>query len=129
MPLDNCNACGARISPGLTWCGRCYTPVLRVIVGPTVPGRAGPHRRPEIQPPREPVYSHWRGSPTTFGPFAKLAITIVLLALGIACYPLVSGWAGSLGQPSLGFVAFYVWGYFSVAALVLTQVWKRGRVR
>ncbi|MGQ0668469.1 MAG: hypothetical protein ACT4PO_02150 [Actinomycetota bacterium] len=127
--MDKCSACGGRISPGLTWCGRCYTPVLRVIVGPALPDRAGPRRRPEIEPPPEPVYSHWRGGPTTLGPLAKLAITIGLLGLGLACYPLASGWAESLGEPSLGFVAFFVWGYFAVAALLLTQLWKRGRIR
>src|SRR5947199_5224143 len=27
MPTDNCSSCGARLSPGIEWCGQCYTRV------------------------------------------------------------------------------------------------------
>lgn len=141
MAEDGCKVCGASLTAGLGWCGQCYTPTLRAVAGPVVPERdpypddlrfvpAVPRRRPRIAEVRqEPSYSHWRGSPTTFGPLAKVVITLGVLLIGTSLVLFVARFAEITGRTGLGYVMLWAGAYLVAAVLVLSQVWKRGRVR
>src|SRR2546423_762678 len=49
--MDSCRACGARLAPGLGWCGQCFTPVS----APAAPAPVSSPRRPGMPaPPAEP---------------------------------------------------------------------------
>lgn len=136
----DCSNCGGSLSAGLAWCPRCYTPVLGAIVRPAVPERDEypddlriepawtSWRMPKPDPAHEPVYSRWHGSETTFGLVGRVGITVGMIAAAVVAIPILLNFADDAGRPAYAFVMF--WGAVLVAAavLVLTQVWRRGRI-
>lgn len=64
----------------------------------------------------QPVYSRWRGGPTSLGPVGRMSWTIaVVLIAGMTVF---SGDIFAMG----------IW-FLLVAPLVLRSVWKRDRIR
>ncbi len=110
--METCRACGARLSPGIGWCGRCYTSKV-------------PARRSEpviVLPEAKP--SLWRAGPTTFGLFGKLVVTALMAAIGVAAYGLAAAWVEVTGSAGLAFVLFIVAVYSFVAFVILRSVWR-----
>jgi hypothetical protein len=89
-----------------------------------------PHHRRELSPrPRtegsyvgplqqEARYSRWRAGPLTFGPLGRVAITVVVVLVG------VSTMVGGFNPAWLWFLS----GYAVAATLILKQTWKKVRI-
>ena len=95
------------------WCLRCYEPVRQLSPRPV--------QLPTIRfldPTAAPPTSRWRKGPTTFGPFGRLAITAVVVAVG--------PWSMLAGLG--GLALWYLLGYSVLAVAVLRDVWRRERV-
>lgn len=104
-----CPTCGASARPDATWCGQCHAS-LGTVAAPTrlVPRVAGP----TVQP----VYSRWRGGPTSLGPVGRLSWTLGVLL--VAAFAVFSGDIFFMG----------IW-LLLVGPLVLRSVWSRARIR
>lgn len=107
--MSDCVHCGARLADDAGWCGQCLARVE--------PGMApGPSRRAlESERFDRPVYSRWRGGPTSFGPATKIAITAFVLIMGP-----VGG--------ATEFQILWTVSWAPVAVLVLWGVWRKQRV-
>jgi hypothetical protein len=118
-----CTGCGARAGTDLDWCPQCFAP-LRVAdkTSSITEGMATPH------PPDEDVLSRWKGGATTFGPRAKVAITLVVLGLDVAGFLMVHVLVATLGRPAWAFVVFYLGIAVYVTAFFLRHVWARVKV-
>jgi hypothetical protein len=64
----------------------------------------------------QPVYSRWRGGPTSLGPVGRISWTVAVVL--IAAFSVFSGDIFFMG----------IW-FLLVAPLVLRSVWKRDRIR
>jgi hypothetical protein len=134
----NCEKCGASLAPEAEWCGQCLTPVRRGR-GSGVGGSAlasgslftrtksGPNTTPE----HEVVYSRWKGGPESFGPIARVLLTIGLFLGLVVLYPI---WYGLIGGPMLGIPNVYTNVTFAIVAIglgawALKTIWKRARVK
>jgi hypothetical protein len=106
-----CPQCGAVARPDATWCGQCHapfgTPAPAASSGRFVPAAAGPTATP--------VYSRWRGGPTSLGPFGRVSWTLgVLLVAAFAVF-----------SQDIFFIGIWV---LLVGPLVLRSVWKSARI-
>ena len=63
----------------------------------------------------KPVYSRWKGGPTSFGPATKIAITVFVLALAPV--------GGVIAYQVLFFIC-----YIPIAALILWGTWRKQQV-
>ncbi|HEX9712151.1 MAG TPA: hypothetical protein VGB52_06295 [Actinomycetota bacterium] len=138
-----CRSCGARLAAGATWCSLCHRRSFHENEGEltqelirTFDGRRNYRYEPPphlVDPSPAPEYSHWREGPLSFGPAAKLAITIPLVALlvGPAAVILVKIALGKLAAPQNAYPFFMVMSVIAVGvgAFVLRHVWRRARVR
>lgn len=101
--MANCRNCGALLAPRAGSCRKChYVDRLR----PDLPGR-------QVMP--KPVYSRWKGGPTSFGPVTKVILTVGILA------------AAPLG----GYLAFQILffiSYIPIAGLILWGIWRKQQV-
>ncbi|MDX6215613.1 MAG: hypothetical protein QOG99_1197 [Frankiales bacterium] len=87
------------------WCGQCFAPVGSSAVP------SGPVARDQVA---LPTYTRWRKTDTKFGPFGRMAWT-VLLVLGLAlCL---------FSRDPFAIIAMVV-----VAGVVLKSVWARSRL-
>jgi hypothetical protein len=71
---EQCRACGGRLTPDAAWCGQCFAPATAVS---TPVGRAQPLGTGAPVEPRRS--SRWRGTTTTFGPWVKVPVTVIVL--------------------------------------------------
>ncbi len=136
---ERCSACGADLSPDISWCPRCYAPVLRAVARSAAPERdefaddirfvPANTRIPRPEERRVADASLVRGSATTFGPAVKMALTVGFVVVGLAALPLVTRWNDLPGRTGPGFVFFYAGLLILAAVLVLAQIWRHGRVR
>lgn len=106
--MTDCEHCGARLPAGAKWCGLCLEPVAPAAQTGLRHARGGEEFT-------KPVYSRWKGGPTSFGPAVKIAITIFVLAMAPV---------GGLLQ----FRALWAISYVPIAALVLWGTWRRQQV-
>jgi hypothetical protein len=78
-----------------------------------------------------PVYSRWRGGPTSFGPGGRVMLSIGIL-IGMAVgYPMVRG--GILAVvgfdiPGRGFMLLYTGLAIPTATFLLLKVWRLARI-
>jgi hypothetical protein len=97
--------------PDATFCGQCHERFDAA--PPPVTGRFVPAAS---APAIEPVYSRWRGGPTSLGPIGRISWTIGVLLT--AAFAVFSG--------SIFFMG--IWILF-VGPMILRSVWKRDRIR
>jgi len=123
MDTVRCTSCGARADAELDWCPRCFAP-LRVAdkTNSINEGLATP------SPPDEDVLSRWRAGATTFGPRAKIAITLAVLGLDVAGFLLAHVFVTTFGRPGWAFVVFYLGIAVYVTAFFLRHVWAKVKV-
>jgi hypothetical protein len=77
------------------------------------------------------VYSRWRPGPTSFGAAGRVAMTVLVLIVGIAGYPLIRGWLvvfAGVDAPGRSFLIGYVVVATMLISYLLVQIWKRARV-
>lgn len=116
MPAPRaCRSCGAELAPDVRRCTRCYAPVTEFAA------RERLHDGHVGTPSHEHRSSRWRRTPTTFGPFGRLAITGLLVLF----VPIGFWTMGSAFWP-LGL--WYLLGYSLFASLVLRSVWHPVRI-
>jgi hypothetical protein len=76
-------------------------------------------------------FSRWRGGPTTFGPVGRSFLTIGMLLVLVAGYPLLRGFILAMvgfDVPGTGFVIMYVALAVPSGLYLGTRIWKRVRV-
>ena len=105
-----CPSCGAAARPDAAFCGQCHAVFgapTAPVVGRMVPAAGGPAVTP--------VYSRWRGGPTSMGPVGRISWTVgVLLFAGLTIF------SGDI-------FAIAIWDLL-VGPLILRSVWKRHRI-
>jgi len=104
-----CPSCGAAARADATWCGQCHG-ALGAVAAPTrfVPLPSAP----AVQP----VYSRWRGGPTSLGPVGRLSWTAgVLLVAAFAVF-----------SADIFFMGIWI---LLVGPLILRSVWSSARIR
>ena len=107
----SCPSCGASARPDAGFCGQCHArfePAAPAVTTRFVPAPAGSAV--------VPVYSRWRGGPTSLGPVGRISWTIGVLLT--AAFAVFSG--------SIFFMG--IWILF-VGPMILRSVWKRDRIR
>jgi hypothetical protein len=97
--------------PDATFCGQCHERFDAP--SPPVTGRFVPA---PPSPAVQPVYSRWRGGPTSLGPVGRISWTVGVLLT--AAFAVFSG--------SIFFMG--IWILF-VGPMILRSVWKRDRIR
>jgi hypothetical protein len=106
-----CPRCGADLPADIRWCARCYEPVREL--SPRSPVHDGDlvgspiHERGDI-----PRWSRWEATATTFGPWGRIGLTVLLL---VTLFPAIA---------SGGFV--YVIAFPVFASVVLKEIWAKG---
>ncbi len=114
MPAPRvCRSCGARLPADVRWCLQCLSPVTEFTA------REPLHAQETHIESRRPLRrtSRWIASPTQFGPFGRIAIS-VLFAAGVPLGVVSSGtafWPVGL---------WFMLGYSVLASLVLHDVWR-----
>jgi hypothetical protein len=108
----NCRQCGTALPPSVRRCLRCLEPVREMSPRPSAEGSyVGPMQQ-------EVRYSRWRAGPLTFGPLGRVAITVVVVLVGL------STMVGGFNPAWLWFLG----GYMVAATLILKQTWKKVRI-
>jgi hypothetical protein len=129
--METCTACGAELTPGLDWCGRCLAPRNTAHPAYRGPGAATVHPLdPRVRPKAEPVpveYSRMRGGPTSMGVLGRSLTTVGVFVLAYLVY--VSVFAVGLGFGGLKVLAVYGVLAVPVIAVVLRRVWRPARIR
>jgi hypothetical protein len=74
-----CSSCGAELSGDVRWCVRCYAPVRELTPRAPVWGPGEFVDTPIVTNGAVPHWSRWEKSQTTFGPFGRIAVTVVTL--------------------------------------------------
>ncbi|HLB61980.1 MAG TPA: hypothetical protein VJN50_04505 [Actinomycetota bacterium] len=139
MADPGCTHCGARLTPGMRWCWRCYTPI------PVRTEEGAPEKEPSTDyvtiergiPPRPrerlialpdigPPSGRGAGG-TTFGALGKAAVTAVVVGLGAAAGWFAGRWVDAAGGARLAFVVLTAAIYSALAFLVLRYVWRPER--
>jgi hypothetical protein len=124
--IERCGRCGALVSGEQEWCGQCYAPVAPAAASETtvrgaIMGQLASEAIESAEPDPAPVYSRWRGGPTSFGPATKVILTALVVALGWVVYKSFALVDGPMVGADIGIYA--VAAYF-----FLRQIWKRARV-
>jgi hypothetical protein len=106
-----CHACGAELPGDVRRCLRCYEPIRHLTPRdpgePTITFLRGPDDGVER--------SRWKAGVNTFGPFGRIAVTLLVLVMAPLSLNLVS-------------LVVVLPAYLVLAAIVLRPVWKRDRV-
>jgi hypothetical protein len=124
--VERCGRCGALVSNEQEWCGQCFAPVTPAVAseatlrGALMGQLAGGAVEPS-EPDPTPVYSRWRGGPTSFGPATKVILTVLVVALGWVVYKSFALVDGPMVVADIGI-------YTVAAYFFLRQIWKRARV-
>lgn len=130
--MDTCWKCGARISPGIEWCGRCFQRVVHVpdarddlalqlgdieivhapapIGGLIHPGEGGPDAPVRDEPP--------------LGMVGKLAMTATIVAAGASLYSVAAILTPSVGSATVAFMMLMVAAYSILGGFMLLGVWR-----
>lgn len=133
--MNKCSRCGATLSPQISWCGQCYSPVepayepalLRETAAWTndiriVPAAAQADRVVVI--PESPPKSLLGAGPTTVGILGKLLISAVLIGFGVAAFLLAGEWVAIVGTPGNALRMFLTVVYSALTVIVLRFVWR-----
>lgn len=117
-----CPSCGARNAADAEWCSQCYRSLSADEVEDDRAEAAGEEERRFAHPTEyaslagKPVYSRWAGSETSFGPFGRIVLTLLVIAVGVG----------------LGFnyspVPVVIWVFLATPVL-LRSIWKRVPIR
>ena len=140
--MDTCWNCGAGLSPGIGWCGRCFEPAVRIpdasddratsddralafddlrIVHAPPPAI----HRDEVSPERRSSLL-W-GGPTTPAIAGKLLLTAAVVAAGAGLYSMAAVLAQAVGRPAIALMIVLLGAYSVLAALVLWSAWRPER--
>lgn len=128
--MDTCRRCGAQLSPGLAWCGRCYAPVPAREEASEIPVWVRSQMR-DRGPQTAPVYSRWKAGPTSFGATGRILETVGVILGVIVGYPMTrGGMVAAIGMDIPGTPFMIGYGVVATIAAVwlFTRIWKRGRV-
>lgn len=118
-----CPHCGAHNSSEAEWCTQCYARLDELPADLEDPRaeaagqeeREFAHPDSSVGPPGRVVYSRWRKSEITFGPFGRIFLTVLVIAVGVA----------------LGFnytpIPAVIWLFLAVPVL-LRQIWKKAPI-
>ena len=136
--MQTCPSCGARVAAELEWCNQCYAELKAAPVPVSIQAPVEAERplwvRTNIGTPPPKMtheFSRWRAGATSFGPIGRLLLTLAVLLLLVAGYPLLRGLVyvvGGMDIPGLGFVVLYLCAAIPGGAYLLSRVWKRERV-
>ncbi len=104
----NCNRCGTAVAEGTPFCPQCGAPQIRVNVGSPDPATPPfpPGTPAEMQPPAEPVWPPYAGSPDAtvihWGEALPLAVTSGVVAAVLSSLPILGilfiVWAAAAGS-------------------------------
>ena len=123
MNTVRCVSCGARASAELDWCPQCFAPIGAADRASSITSAlATPN------PPDEDVLSRWRAGATTFGPRAKIAITLTVVGLDIVGLLMVHAFVTTFGRPGWAMVVFYLGVAVYASAFFLRHVWAKVKV-
>jgi hypothetical protein len=130
--MDTCSTCGATLSPDLTWCGQCLTPILRPTEGSTEdrPLWVRTQRREHVGF-EEARFSRWRAGPTSFGLLGRSVLTGLVLVGCVIGYPIARGGmlaAVGIDVPGRPFLIGYAVVASVVAIFLIARIWKRARI-
>jgi hypothetical protein len=78
-----------------------------------------------------PVYSRWRGGPTSFGPGGRIMLSVGILIGMVVGYPMVRGGmlaAVGFDVPGKGFMLLYTGLAIPAATFLLLRVWRLARI-
>jgi hypothetical protein len=129
---ETCSNCGAPLSPDLSWCGRCFAPVVRE--DPAPPSDTSMWIRTQR---RERVtfegatFSRWKAGPTSLGGFGRIVLTVLVLVGVVIGYPLArGGMVASVGfdVPGKAFMVSYAVVAGAGALYLIVRIWRRARV-
>ena len=113
-----CTACGAHNPVGAEWCSQCYAVLAVTRVEEEREEQAGAEERRFAHPTEyasfvgKPVYSRWAASETSFGPFGRIVLTVLTIALGVA---LAFNYSP---------IPAVIW-LFVAAPVIIRSIWKR----
>ncbi len=136
--MDTCWKCGARISPGIEWCGQCFQPVthppdprddLALQLGDIeivhAPAPAGGLIHPGVGGPVAPGSSE-----PPLGTVGKLAMTATIVAAGASLYSVTAILTPAVGSATVAFMMLIVAAYSILGGFMLLSVWRdRSRPR
>jgi hypothetical protein len=130
--MDTCWKCGAGISPGIEWCGRCFQRVVHVpearddlalqlgdieiVHAPAPPGGL---IHPGERGPAAPV----RNGPP-LGMVGKLAMTATIVGAGASLYSVAAVLTPSVGSATVAFIMMMVSAYSILGGFMLLSVWR-----
>ncbi len=118
--MITCKSCGASMADDLDWCSRCFTRLERPT--PVAIGKDKVLTLPDTGRPR-----FFSGSPTAFGIIGKIAMTGILIGLGIAGFIAFRNWTDVIGRPGWAFGMFLLTGYSMLALVATWNLWKPSR--
>ena len=126
--MQRCLACGAELTPGLEWCGRCLAPRNTAHPAYRGPGSydGGADGPRTTAPRREPVeveYSRVRGGPTSMGVVGRTLTSIA--AFLIAFFVYVYAFPVALGATGGPFFILFGVPALPVMFVVLRRIWRR----
>jgi len=134
--MRTCRKCGARLSPDVDWCLRCYRPALRHSAAeahrPEFPDDvryvpAAPPERAVVVPEARIGTTIARLGPATIGLALNLLVTALMVAIGLGVRALAFVWTDTLGSIALAFTAILLGVWAIVAAPVLWSAWRPQR--
>lgn len=155
--MARCASCGAELSRGITWCERCFEPLVRSLppappAPPTflaLPGEPrGESQRPEwgplpedlvlitcaTPPPERLLVLPQTEPPSLFGSSGsplnvarRLLLTAMLVAIGIGAYLFLQRSGSETASESRALVLAVAGAYTLLAGLLLTLVWRPAR--
>lgn len=120
--MVTCPRCGAHNPQRSEWCSQCYAALTP---GPPADDReaqAGEEERRFAHPTEyasvagKPVYSRWARTETSFGPFGRIVLTLLVIAMGVAL------------SFNYSPVPAVIW-LFLATPVLLRSIWKRVPVR
>ena len=131
--MRTCPSCGAHVAQDLEWCNQCYSALPAAAVVATEGGRPLWTRAHIGNPPVtiEPEFSRWRGGATSFGPTGRMFLTLGVILMVIAGYPILRGLIFTvigLDVPGTGLIVLYAVAAIPAAAYLLSRVWKHERI-
>lgn len=129
--METCPNCGARVSPGLDWCGQCQARLPRPEAERVPLDLVLRGRLPKSEPAAKPVFSRTKAGATSFGAVGRAIMTLLLLIAVPIGYPMTRGMAVAfvgLDIPGRGFMIYYFIFVSPFVAYVLYRIWRRARV-
>ena len=130
--MDRCASCGAALAAGASWCGQCYGSVATRQVADSG-GLAASQTVTEVRPfgwrpvpsledlPAPVRRTRWRKTPTTFGPFGRVACTIGLIV------PFLIMLVGGIVADPFALGGAFIWGAI-IMPWALKDIWRAGQL-